>query len=33
MEASNRGGKRSIGIDIRNPAGRELVLKLAGADM
>lgn len=29
MEASNRGGKRSVGIDLTRPEGRELVLKLA----
>lgn len=29
MEASNRGGKRSIGIDLTSEAGRDLVYELA----
>lgn len=29
MEASNRGGKRSVGIDVASEAGRELVYRLA----
>ncbi|HSY14879.1 MAG TPA: CaiB/BaiF CoA-transferase family protein [Jatrophihabitantaceae bacterium] len=29
MEYTNRGGKRSVGVDVTQPDGRELVLRLA----